>query len=337
MSCERFWEQLDAAALSQLPPSVQAELEAHAAGCPDCAQALATERLLSQTLAPSRILRPSRSLQEALLAVPRQAERGRRLRALGVFALPVSVLALGLLAFLAPELLRGQRTAIEEAQPAAGPSAADVDMAGATATMDLDRATVARPTTSPAAAGLAGGRREAGAASPTPRSARLRPLAPGSAPARSVAPSAAPTAGPSPQLAPAPPPRPQRPRPRPSATPAPPEAGDMGAGQSGPGQVPPLPRDPDPTDPADPTDPRPTGSSLVPGPAETGTPESGPPGGGRSPETTTPESTPEASRAMTPGPITATPISGDPGQPIPAPSDTHTPTPTPSPTPTATP
>lgn len=341
MSCDRFWDLLDTAALSHLSPDIRAQLEAHAAACPACAQALAAERLLSRTLAPTRVLRPSRSLQEALLAVPRQAERSRRLRALGVFALPVSVLALGLLAFLAPELLRGQRTVLDEARPAAGPSVASVDRAAATATRDLDRATVARPAGSPAAAGLEGGARKVGAASPTPRSARPRPQAPGRGSADFGQPSA-PTAGPTPQLAPSPPLSRQRPGPRPpsSPTPAPPEAADVG-GQTAPGPHP-LPSLPPPADPSPgPTeagDLPGTASAIGPAPAETPTPpsEPGPPGGGRQPEPQTPEPSPEAGRSRTPEP-TPTPGSGDPAQPIVPPSETPTPTPTPSPTPTTTP
>ncbi len=108
MTCAAWQDLLDEGALHTLEDAPRAALEAHAATCPHCGPRVATERLLAEAWSDQRRLQPSARLQAALLAVPR---RGQRLRAYSLWVVPVSMLVIGLLALLEPDLLRRQRRA----------------------------------------------------------------------------------------------------------------------------------------------------------------------------------------------------------------------------------
>ena len=129
MTCAAWQDLLDEGALHTLEDAPRAALEAHAATCPHCGPRVATERLLAEAWSDQRRLQPSARLQAALLAVPR---RGQRLRAYSLWVVPVSMLVIGLLALLEPDLLRRQRRAVDlPARPTSG----DAVAAPATATV----------------------------------------------------------------------------------------------------------------------------------------------------------------------------------------------------------
>lgn len=322
MSCTSWQDLLDETPLSAIDRARRADLEVHAAGCRTCAQRLATELLLSGAWAGERRLQPSRSLQAALLAVPRQEKRGR---VLSLWAVPVSALAIGLLAWLAPDVLQRQRAQIDlPAAPAAG-------------------APVAAPATATAVAGQV-----APKSSPMAADRPARAFGSGRAPApQAVAGSTAPPAAAATPL-PAVPglgsagrgdaPRPDR---SPHATPT---AADMSTSKAATG---PGPTEPDPGSTSDPGGDEPIGTAapqvtpgagLRPGPGETATPEQGPSERPVPPGVT---STP-GDRGATVVPSTPTTAAGTAAPGIqPSPSETPTPTAavtetvTPTPTPTA--
>lgn len=326
MTCATWPDHLDDRALSTLDPISRNLLEAHAVACPDCGPRLATEILLAGAWDDQRRRQPSPRLQSALLAVPRQ---DRRIRAYSFWALPVSMMVIGLLAVLAPDVLRRQRAEIDAP---AGQAARDAALAPMAATAF---AGLAQATPSPMAAGRAAATAP-GATAPGRPTDRLRPAA--QPRGRAFAPAAA-----SATAAPPPPDGHARLRgPRENPAPTPTVAPEIGA--TGAQPVPdPATAEPQPTsDPGgdDPggDDPVATpeaggtaGAGLRPGPAETATPE-GPPS--RQPEPAPPVATPtpEDPRIVaspTPAPTEAP---GGGTQPIAPPTDTPTPTPTPTPT-----
>lgn len=326
MSCTSWQDLLDETPLSAIDRARQADLEVHAAGCRTCAQRLATERLLSGAWAGERRLQPSRSLQAALLAVPRQEKRGRFL---SLWAVPVSALAIGLLAWLAPDVLQRQRAQIDlPAAPAAGEPVAAPATAAAVAgqvaptasPMVADRPARAPAFGSgrePAPQAVAGSTAPPGAAAtPPPAVPGLGSAGRGDAPRTDRSPHATPTAA------------------------------DMGASKAATG---PGPTEPDPGSTSDPGGDEPIGTAapevtpgggagLRPGPGETATPEQGPSERPVPPGVT---STPR-DRGATVVPSTPTTAAGTAAPGIqPSPSETPTPTAavtetvTPTPTPTA--
>lgn len=331
MTCAAWQDLLDEGALHTLEEAPRAALEAHAATCPHCGPRVATERLLAEAWSDQRRLQPSARLQAALLAVPR---RGQRLRAYSLWVVPVSMLVIGLLALLEPDLLRRQRRAVDlPARPTSG----DAVAAPATATVfsSPGKATAAQAPAASVDAGrtgtMASGTRDAGL--PTP----ARPFARGTASAAAAA-----TPPPAPASAAGGNDRGVRRNPAATATPAP-EDGPVGA-KTGPGPSDPVPpepsADPGPDDPV--TTPEaggtpPGGAGLRPGPAETATPE-GPPS--RQPEPAPPVETPtpEDPRIVKTPPPSPPPTEAPGGvSPIVPPTETPTPTPTPTGTPTGTP
>ncbi len=240
MTCAAWQDLLDEGALHTLEDAPRAALEAHAATCPHCGPRVATERLLAEAWSHQRRLQPSARLQAALLAVPR---RGQRLRAYSLWVVPVSMLVIGLLALLEPDLLWRQRRAVDlPARPTSGdavaaPATATVFSSpgqgtaaqAPAATLDADRA-----------GAMASGTRDAGL--PTP----ARPFARGTASAAAAA-----TPPPAPASAAGGNDRGVRRNPAATATPAP-EDGPVGA-KTGPGPSDPVPpepsADPGPDDP----------------------------------------------------------------------------------------
>lgn len=79
MGCDRFADRLTAAARGALDPADMADLAAHLDVCEACRAALATEQRIALAWAATPAIRPSRALQQALLAVPAHERRRRRL------------------------------------------------------------------------------------------------------------------------------------------------------------------------------------------------------------------------------------------------------------------
>ncbi len=119
MTCEQVQALLEVA--QPLAPDQQAAVDAHLPRCAACRAVAETEARLRSAVAATRTIRPSRQLEQALLAVPRRERRRRALIPLLVpLAGMVCLLSTAVLWLAAPDgLAPGRARATASAQPAA--------------------------------------------------------------------------------------------------------------------------------------------------------------------------------------------------------------------------
>lgn len=327
MTCAAFEDRMVAALRGQLGEPELRAFEAHAAACADCRRRLAVETRLQADLGGPPLLKPSRALQAALLAVPRRERRTRALVPLAALPAAMVLCAAGSLAlwWLVPGLADRQAG---RTLPTASLAIAPATPTAPASSGDLRPSPPLRERT-----GLA------------ERDATARPRVPSGAGAGLAIPSATRAAGPA-AIAALPPSRAAVPALAGPAAEAPPTQAPASGPASSDGRrdrdsvrratseppsepsIPPTPS-PGPPDPADTPMPSATPSGAVP----VGTPST-PPAPGPTmtplPERPSPSPVPPS-----PSPPPAEPSATPPAPPaLPSPSPTPTPSPSPGPSPT---